>query len=706
MSLRLQLLLLSLLSLALPWAGWRYAQQMEMTLRYGQEDALIRTAEVLARVVASQPEEIYRYPTLRKQFDPARGDLFASLLITPPLLDGFDDEWPTPQRPVPGMEPTLPKVRLGVFGRFIHLYVEVEDKQIRYEQQPVSEEEEEDRRPARGTPDRLVFLTRDASDRERAWSVSAAAPGPVQVRTAEIGSPFKIQPDELPSVSGIWRETGRGFAVELRAPLSLFGAQLSILKVNADVTDIKTLRDLGWLHVASEPLKQRLQQYAPQNVRVSVVDAHGWLVARAGSVTPPLATGKKLGFFEDNDGFARSIYRAILVRDRGEVQSYGLPYGMWGKPVDEARAGKPSPMWSREGGGEQALVRAAVPIRLEDDILGALVIEQPAQDFENDRDDSLNSLINTTLPVSMLAIVVALLFAARISHRIRRLSRAASTALTPEGRIEPDIPGTAAGDELGALARSYSTLLARLKEYTTYLQTLGNKLSHELRTPLTIVSSSLENLSSEAALAANLQTYVERARDGTHRMQAILTAMTEATRVEQSIEQTERVDFDLTELVRNMGQAYRQTFSSHQIDTQLPASACMLNGSPELIVQLLDKLLDNATDFTAPGGLITLGLEVTARTARLSVANQGPSLPPHLDGRLFESLVSGRSGAEQKPHLGLGLYIVRLIAEFHRGQPSATNLQDGSGVVVAVELPIANAANLKPTASFTGGASL
>jgi signal transduction histidine kinase len=236
-------------------------------------------------------------------------------------------------------------------------------------------------------------------------------------------------------------------------------------------------------------------------------------------------------------------------------------------------------------------------------------------------------------------------------------------------------------------------LLARLKEYTTYLQTLGNKLSHELRTPLTIVSSSLENLSSETALTGNLQTYVERARDGTHRMQAILTAMTEATRVEQSIEQTERVDFDLTELVRNMGMAYRQTFSSHQIDTQLPPTACKLNGSPELIVQLLDKLLDNATDFTPAGGVITVSLDVLPRTARLSVANQGPLLPPNLDGRLFESLVSGRSGAEQKPHLGLGLYIVRLIAEFHRGQPAATNLQDGSGVSVAVELPLAGISN-------------
>ena len=686
MSLRLQLLLVSLLTLALPWAAWRYANEMETTLREGQEESLLRTAEVLGRVVASQPEEIYRFAILREHFDPERGDLFAPLLFTQPLLDGFADEWQVPQRPIPGLDQDTTKLRLGVFGRFIHIYVEVADRQIRYEQ-PSSEEDA----PVSSSPDRLVFLTRDEIGRERAWSVSAVAPGPLQVRAAEIGSPFRALPDELPSVTGIWRETERGYAVELRAPLSLFAAQLSILKVNADVTDIKSIRDLGWLHVASEPLKQRLQQYAPKNVRVSVVDARGWLVARAGSVAAKLPMVRGPGLSEDEDGFLRSTYRAIFEPSQPLSPPYGLPYGMWGAPVDRARAGKQDAIWSPASGGEQSLVRAAVPIRLESTILGALLIEQPDEELVLTREMALTRLLNSTLLVSLLAITITLLFAARLSQRIRRLSRAASTALTPEGRIEADIPGTAAHDELGALARSYSTLLGRLKEYTTYLQTLGNKLSHELRTPLTIVSSSLENLSSETPLTGNSQTYVDRARDGTHRMQAILTAMTEATRVEQSIEHTDRVDFDLTELVRNMGMAYRQTFSSHKIDTQLPAVACTINGSPELIVQLLDKLLDNATDFTAPGGSITLAVELNPRMLRLSVANQGQLLPPHLDGRLFESLVSGRSGAEQKPHLGLGLYIVRLIAEFHHGQATATNLQDGSGVTVAVEMPYVGA---------------
>src|SRR4029079_3191165 len=104
MSLRTKLLLLSLLTLVLPWAGWQYAQQMETTLRRSQEDALLTTAQVLSRVVASEPELLYRVPDLRREIDQSRGDLFAPLLVTLPLLDGFPDEWPQPARTVPGFD--------------------------------------------------------------------------------------------------------------------------------------------------------------------------------------------------------------------------------------------------------------------------------------------------------------------------------------------------------------------------------------------------------------------------------------------------------------------------------------------------------------------------------------------------------------------------------------------------------------------------
>jgi signal transduction histidine kinase len=361
---------------------------------------------------------------------------------------------------------------------------------------------------------------------------------------------------------------------------------------------------------------------------------------------------------------------------------------MWGAPVDEARAGKATAILFAGAGGEPSAIRASVPVQYGDTAYGALTVEQSDEPFALIRELALTRLLNLTLVATLIAVIVTLLFAARLSQRIRRLSRAASTALTPEGRIEPQIPDTRASDELGALARSYDTLLSRLKEYTTYLQTLGTKLSHELRTPLTIVSSSLENLGSEEKLPPAAQDYLARARTGANRMHGILTAMTEATRVEQSIEHTERVRFDLCELVGNMGQAYRESFARHRVETRVPGTPCTIDGSPDLIAQMLDKLMDNAADFCAEGGAITLAVEFEGRGCRLSVTNQGPLLPAHLDGRLFESLVTSRDGsANGRPHLGLGLYIVRLIADFHRGRVTAANLRDGSGVIVSVELP-------------------
>jgi two-component system sensor histidine kinase ChvG len=75
----------------------------------------------------------------------------------------------------------------------------------------------------------------------------------------------------------------------------------------------------------------------------------------------------------------------------------------------------------------------------------------------------------------------------------------------------------------------------------------------------------------------------------------------------------------------------------------------------------------------------------------LSVGNEGPPLPAMQAGHLFDSMVSVRGGGDAgEPHLGLGLYIVRLIAEFHGGSARAANRRDGTGVVITVMMPAAD----------------
>src|SRR5690606_14472151 len=108
------------------------------------------------------------------------------------------------------------------------------------------------------------------------------------------------------------------------------------------------------------------------------------------------------------------------------------------------------------------------------------------------------------------------------------------------------------------------------------------------------------------------------------------------------------------------------------------------------------KLVDNAASFSATGGSIEIALVDRGPGTELSVANEGPPLPDAMRERLFDSLVSVRDGhgdghgdgkGDGRPHLGLGLHIVSLIAEFHGARVSADNLPDRSGAVFRVVFP-------------------
>jgi len=242
----------------------------------------------------------------------------------------------------------------------------------------------------------------------------------------------------------------------------------------------------------------------------------------------------------------------------------------------------------------------------------------------------------------------------------------------------------AARDELGDLARSFARLLNEAAGYTDYLRTLASKLSHELQTPLAIVKSSLDNLDHQA-LPAAAQPYLARARGGAERLGAIVRAMSQASGMERAIAAAEAEDFDLAAVVRGCVEGYRPLVAPRRLDGEVPDTPLLLHGAPELVAQALDKLVDNARGFTPADGWIRIQVRARDDGAEIVVANRGPPLPPAMQERLFDSLVSLRPPApaptgEAAPHLGLGLYVVRLIATAHRGAASAHNLADGSGV--------------------------
>ena len=424
------------------------------------------------------------------------------------------------------------------------------------------------------------------------------------------------------------------------------------------------------------------------SARIWVVDRRYRVIALAGSLKPKQAPAEQPAW----RGWMEAPLRWLMPpppNDFDDTLDADLIYTA--REIGAAFLGAERTAIRLSADGKVSIVSAAHPIWAGDQVIGAVVAEETTNAILVARNAALERLLLITLVVFALVSLALLGFASRLSSRIRHLRDDADSAIDAQGRITSPIAGSGAGDEVGDLSRSFSRVLTRLSEHHGYLESMASRLSHELRTPIAVVRSSLENLRL-ADLPAGAGVYLDRANEGLTRLTTILTRMSEATRLEQSLSVAERERYDLAAVIAGCVEGYRQVYRPQAFDLSIAAQPLMLDGAPDLAAQMLDKLIANAVDFAQAGSVVRveLGHCDDGASARLAVNNIGPPLPEAMRDRLFQSMVSvrkERSGIE--PHLGLGLYVARMIAEFHGGSISAQTLDDPDGVEVAIILPLA-----------------
>jgi len=283
------------------------------------------------------------------------------------------------------------------------------------------------------------------------------------------------------------------------------------------------------------------------------------------------------------------------------------------------------------------------------------------------------------------------LFSWRQAIRIRRLGKEAQLLVDPDGRLRTDrlYSDVKAGDEIGDLARSFSGVVARLHEHQQFISTMPRTLRHEVNNPLNATMTSLENLQLHG-VAEGQQRYIDSAQRGLVKISAIVEKLADAANLEEALHEDELEPLDLFHLV--------QTYVSHQNPSQqgeaenvifeASREALTVAGVDYRIEQLLDKLTDNARDFRDVGSAITVRLYRHDYDCYLEVENAGPQIPSELLAGMFNSMVSARTAGAGHAHFGLGLYIVRLISQFHGGSVSAHNLDNPSGVLFRIKLPV------------------
>jgi dedicated sortase system histidine kinase len=440
--------------------------------------------------------------------------------------------------------------------------------------------------------------------------------------------------------------------------------------------------------------------------RIWVIDQDRRLLVLEGSLRQDARPATEPDLWDRIQGAVLGPLFALLLERPREDFEDALPEDVLsgGRAVDNALTGVPGTRWRETADKRAVILAAAHPIWNGPEVIGAVVVEETTNRVLSLRNRAFEQLLTTTLGVFVLGALVLFLFATRISRRLTRLRDEAEHAIDARGRVHRAFRAERDRDEIGDLSRSFATVLDRLADYNDYLERMADRLSHELRTPIAVVSSSLDNLRTAPA-AAGSQVYIQRAEEGVRRLNAILTRMSEARRLAETLRGTERERFDLGRVVSGCVAGYVAAFPQHRFELRLPREPVELEGAPDLVAQLLDKLVDNARDFCAPGEPIEIAVGVDWDWARLAVSNVGPALPDAMAGQIFDSMVSVRpagAGAERprgEPHLGLGLFIVRLIAEFHGGRAIARNRPDGRGVVVEAYMPLAGATHPVPQAA-------
>jgi dedicated sortase system histidine kinase len=509
-------------------------------------------------------------------------------------------------------------------------------------------------------------------------------------------------------IPGVLFETVNGYAIEFRIPLDLLGASrnFGLAVVDVDSARTRAIESItGTLPSASREAFGLVLLKTPEVLRIieglgysganiQVVDSRKRIRAEVGSyraqpsesLNP--ASGDAISLARLTDWMLDPLYTLVeRTLSKPEVTDEEAT-------IQRALNGSSSTShFLAKNEGE--VIVAAHPIIANDQILGAVVLKQNTNRILNLRRDALKRIVNFSVISVILFAAIILIFSARLARRIRRLGLEANSVIDGRGRLTASelTAETRSGDELGDLARSISNMLTRLHQHNQFLENMPRTLRHEINNPLNTLSTSLENLR-EASSEDDRNKYLESARRGLNRIGLIVQNLADAANLEEALVGEDLECLDLRLLLQSYITNCQITHPTRSFTLQMAEAPLLAWVCDYRIEQLLDKLIDNAIDFSEPGSDIQLELEGVNKQLNLTITNVGEPVPSNLLDSIFDSMVTARAGnPDNRLHFGMGLYVVRVITEHHGGTVSIQNLPELPGVQVNISLPLAEPFN-------------
>jgi len=426
-----------------------------------------------------------------------------------------------------------------------------------------------------------------------------------------------------------------------------------------------------------------------------------WVVNEYGQTTYVVGQLPQESHQEQTDLF--TTVGKTLIKTFATFLPYSLPYPQSEMPernlINQSLKGSTIQQYRMDKSQQPVSLMSATPLMVKEQTIGALILEQRMETLFSKSLNYFYRLIGIGAAIFLIVIIGAIIHTASLSNRIMRLDNDVKKTFNAQGRLTelvfPDKTNRFYQDELSDLRHHIHEMLKQLGAYERYLKQLPKTLRHELHNPLNRLAMSLSLLEKETQ-----HTQLDYAQHAVAQLKQIIASLSEATSIEDSLNLQTPEAFPIGEMLNHY---MKNNIDLHpdwnlKFENRVPENTLIL-GDGFMFEQMLDKLLNNAKDFADGKMPISVRAQLNNQNVKITVENSGQHLPAGHEQQIFDGMTSIRHlNQDEQTHLGLGLYIVKLITDFHRGKAYAENFEEYQGrklqgVRFIVELPVLKTEN-------------
>lgn len=321
---------------------------------------------------------------------------------------------------------------------------------------------------------------------------------------------------------------------------------------------------------------------------------------------------------------------------------------------------------------DSSVMHVAAPILDNGTLIGVVTVAKPNRSLQPYVDRSEQHLVTLGIGLIVLGLLVGAALSWWLTRSLRRLTRYAQAVSAGERVALPHYRG----GELAQLADAVERMRTQL-EGKAYVERYVHTLTHELKSPLAAIRGASELLQGPMP-EEQRQRFSQNIESESARMQQLIERLLDLAQVEQRQGLEDQQQVALAEMVDALllARSARIESAGLQVRQQVPATA-WLYCEPFLMRQAIGNLLENALDFTPPGGRLVFELEHDAQRVALSLYNQGEAIPDYALGRLCERFYSLPRPGTGRKSTGLGLNFVEEVMQLHGGSLEIANVEDG-----------------------------